>query len=110
MKGYNLDLFSKSTEPHYRYTTPQLVKSSIKVDDDVLTKYSYMGLQKSVKPEEKNEAFFREIQACDWAYESVSSALDLVAKDIHKWYSVKFTPKTISSLVVKSGDQPDGPQ
>ena len=112
MKDYNLDLFSQSTEPHYRYTTPQLVKSSFKSDDKTLTKYSYMGLQKHAKPEEKDESFFREVQACDLAYESVSSALDLVAKDIHKWYNVKFTPKTVSSLITSSSDpdQPGGPQ
>ena len=113
MQGYNLDLFSKSTDTHYRYTTPQIVKTNFKDNGNLMIKYNYMGLQKNVPAKDRDEAFYREVQANDIAYQTVGASLNLIAEDMLKWYNVKFTPKIISSLVVNLGkdpDQPGGPQ
>lgn len=112
MQGYNLDLFSKSTDYHYRYKTPQLYETQIQCNGKNLTKYMYKGLQKIVPEDKKTESFFREIQANDIAYELVDEAFNKIAPDMHKWYSVKFMPKITSSLLVSGKDpgQPGGPQ
>lgn len=112
MQGYNLDLFSQSTSYRHRYTMPQLYITKAQDENRTYTKYMYMGLQKSVPNDKKTEAFYREIQANDISYQLVDEALNQIAQDMNKWYTVKFMPKITSSLLVagKDPDQPGGPQ
>lgn len=112
MQGYNIDLFSKSTEYRHRYITPQLHTSQILDGDKPLTKYMYMGLQKNVPNDKKTDEFYNQVAASDIAYQLLDEAFNKIAPDMHKWYSVKFMPKIISSLLAVGKDpgQPGGPQ